>query len=853
MNDSVTKKNNVFFFEDFSVRELNENKVGRKGLSLFHLKEMDVPVPEFFVLSSNVFTDFCSNALEESRSKLLDKGRNPEESDIVDAFEKMEFSRDVQEDVLSAYTRLSGFSDAWVSVRSSVVFPSSENVSFSGIFSTELNVRKFEDLKSAIKKVYASVFTDDVVAYASRMDVDIADIKMAVVVQKMVQAEISGVAFTVDPITQDNTKLGIEAVYGLGDVISTGEVTPDSYLLNKRDLSIAEKHIAPQEWMKVRTMVTNHHGRSNDEKIKISASWSHKQKLLDRDIQEISKIALIIENKSRLSQNIEWVISGGRVWILQNKPLMADMLSNRIHISEVEVTQKTLRDFVISFLDKYKMEARIVNQAVNGAQKMVMKNNGGLGGRLENLINAARLKKETVEETNQIRKDDLLVTGIGASFGVASGKVNVVDSPTSHVYTKEDILLIKRYSTEMESMIITCGGVIMDYGGITSDTAILCRELKIPAVVGAIKASEIIHDGDIVRLDGNTGSVYKEEKFSQQEEVHPVVENYVDGSVNLLQTEEKSKEVIDDEKIEEIPALNVPKDLTLAPSATKVFSMGNLQPSKLIDFVGNSHGIIYVDLDKILLNEGRHLMAYVEDKKFLDYSNRIAEKIVKYVELAEGNEVVVSIGSSTIGEFRELTRGKEFEDQTLSKEIYGATHYVNNLPLLKRVIKIVKRVRNVYKKRNVSIAMHSPISEDMMKEFKKQLSAESLRRTSSFKIYAILDNPSEIILADDILNTKIDGLILNMPRIARQMQGFKVMDDNSKYDLTRNSVFKVVDNVMDVAKTKETRVIAIIEDSKPLLRHCVQTGIYGVSVTPENIIEARKVVSEEEAKLILGH
>ena len=82
---------------------------------------------------------------------------------------------------------------------------------------------------------------------------------------------------------------------------------------------------------------------------------------------------------------------------------------------------------------------------------MVMKNNGGLGGRLENLINAARLKKETVEETNQIRKDDLLVTGIGASFGVVSGKVNVVDSPTSHVYTKEDILLIKRYSTEMES------------------------------------------------------------------------------------------------------------------------------------------------------------------------------------------------------------------------------------------------------------------------------------------------------------------------------------------------------------------------------------------------------------------
>lgn len=64
------------------------------------------------------------------------------------------------------------------------------------------------------------------VAYANRLKIDLAEVKLAVVVQKMVQSEISGVAFTVDPITQDDTKLGIEAVYGLGDVISTGEVTP---------------------------------------------------------------------------------------------------------------------------------------------------------------------------------------------------------------------------------------------------------------------------------------------------------------------------------------------------------------------------------------------------------------------------------------------------------------------------------------------------------------------------------------------------------------------------------------------------------------------------------------------------
>jgi pyruvate, water dikinase len=841
MENSIPRKNNIFFFEDFSAKELNENKVGRKGLSLFTLKEMDVPVPEFFVVGSHVFTDFCMSALEKDKEKLLEKGKNPENEEVQKSLLSEEFSKEVQEDILSAYTRLSGFSDAWVSVRSSVVFPANDNISFSGIFSTELNVRKYEDLKTAIKKVYSSLFTDDVVAYANKMDIDLAEVRLSVVVQKMIQAEISGVVFTVDPITQDETKLGIEAVYGLGDVISTGEITPDSYLLNKRDLNILEKHIAPQEWMKIRTMSPSNSRRSKEEKIKISAGWSHKQKLNDKDIQEISKIALIIENKSRTPQNIEWVISGGRAWILQNKPLLSDLMQYRVKVSEMEMPRKSLRDLVLAFLDKYKTREMLANQAVNDAQKMVMKQNAGLGGKIESLINAAKAKKEGIENAQQMNKDDLLVSGIGASFGIVSGKISIVDQPNGKLYTKQDILLIKRYSTEMESMIIPCGGVIMDYGGITSDTAILCREFKIPAIVGATNASTLLKDGDMVKIDGNTGSVYRD---VLKEEVHPVVETYGDG-IDLMKTQEEEI------KVEE-PTLKVAKDTTLPPSATRVFSMTNLEPSKLIDFVGNAHGLVYVDLDEIMIADGRHLLAYVEDRKFLDYAAKIAQKVIKYVELAEGNEVVLSIGSATIGQFKSLTRGKEFEDQTLSSEIYGATHYVNNLELLKRTIKIVKRIRNIYKKRNVSIALHSPMNEDMMKEFKKQLSGEGLRRTSSFKVYAILDNPSEIILADDILNTKIDGLILNIPRIAKQMQGFKIGDDNAKYDLSRNSVFRVVDNVIDMARNRDTKIISIVEDCKPLLRHCVQAGVYGVSVCAEDIAEARKVVSEEETKLILG-
>jgi pyruvate,water dikinase len=859
MQSANAKKDKVFFFEDYSAKDLNENKIGRKGLSLFELKDMDVPVPEFFVVSSDVFVDLAFNSLEDARKKLLAKGRNPEKEEVESVFLKADLPKEVEEQILSAYTRLSGFTDAWVSVRSSVVFPENPQVSFSGVFSTELNVRKFDELKDAVKRVFASMFCDDVVAYASKMGIDLADVKMSVVVQKMVQSEVSGVVFTVDPITQDNTKLSIEAVYGLGDVISLGEITPDTYLLNKKDLTIAEKHIAPQEWMKVRTAKSSK-SKASVEKIKISSNWSHKQKLSDKDMKEISKIALIVENKSRQIQNIEWVLSGGKFWVLQNKPLYETTIKEDVVPLSSDLTRRNIRDLIVGFVEKYRGENMIVAQAVSDAQRMMKRNSNEAARKLEKLILSA--KKESKEESVGTKQEDFVASGIGASFGVSTGKVTVVDSPTDKKFTKEDILLIKKYSSEMEGMIMASGGVIMDTGGLTSDTAILCREVGVPAVVGTKNASESIKSGDWVKIDGNAGTVYlvEKEKVEPQEKVHPVVKAYSEGNVigtediqkhqeEVQQKEEEKEE--QNEGGEEADTPSPPKDTTLPPSATKVFSMVDAKPKELFDYVGNSHGIVYVDLDKILIEDGRHIMAYVDDKKFVDFSNNICEKIMEYVDLAQGDEVVVSIGSRKVADFRDLTKGTQYEEGSLPGEAYGATHYINNLDTLKRVIKIIRRLRNVYKKRNVSVAIHSPMSGENMREFKKQLSGEKLRRTSSFKIYAILDNPSEVILADEIVSTKIDGLILNMPRITRQMQGFSFDDTKAKYDLTKNSVFKVLDNIIEVVRKDADNIIVIVENSKPLLRYCVQTGVYGVSVFSEDVAEARKVVSEEESKVIL--
>jgi len=398
----------------------------------------------------------------------------------------------------------------------------------------------------------------------------------------------------------------------------------------------------------------------------------------------------------------------------------------------------------------------------------------------------------------------------------------------------------------MEGMILSSGGVLMETGGLTSDTAILCREFKIPAVVGVTSASSLLKNGDVVKLDGNTGSVYKGGKLDEVlgPDVHPVADAYAKGEVVA---EDKEKLELENEDVS-----TPPKDITLPPTATKIFSMAERDSKKLFDYVGDSNGIVYIDMDKIMIEDGRHILQYVDDKKFVDYTKKICEKILGYVNLVKGDEVIITIGSAKVKDFRGLVGGKKFEDDSLSSEVYGAAHYIANPELLRRVARIIRRIRNVYKKRNVSLGIHAPMNEDVMKEIKKLLSGEKLRRISSFNIYVVLDNPSEIILVDEIVNTKVDGVILNTPMIAKQMQGFKIDEKNAKYDLARSSVFKVLDNVVKSVKDKAGKVIVVVENNKPLLKYSVQAGVYGVAVTPEDIREARKVVADEEGRIILG-
>jgi phosphoenolpyruvate synthase/pyruvate phosphate dikinase len=889
----------IYFHENFSAKDVDESLVGRKGLSLFSLKDVDVPVAPFFVISPLLYNDLIYKAFANRISFYLKEKKLPDPLDIKGIIHETEFSPEAQEELLKSYAKLSGFSRAWVAVRSSVVYLPNGNVLFPGVFGTEVNVRGYDDLVAAIKNVYASVFTDSVVNYARQHGVDLKQLRMSVVVQKMVQAEVSGVTYTKDLITQDSSKMSIEAVFGLGDVISRGEITPDRYVFNKEDLSFVEKTISPQDWMSVRSLNTK--GTGGIEKIAISSAWSHRQKLEDKALRDIAKTCLLIEDSFGADQNIEWVWESGKVWIIQHKslyvPSTPQVLSQQfagINIlepilgvlwpgrvtqqffkpeqnvtvarqsvqTEMEVSttsEKHLQPKEVDTDSKEKLEklsekfTKLSQKQVEQTSKAAQKKTDQIIKKREKVVD--NVAKSLLEDNLDVKNLEFLLTGIGVSTGTKVGQVIHVNSQNykNLVISREHIILIDEVFEGLRDVIYRAGGVLMDKGGITSDVAIQCRESAIPAVVGTGEASRLLKNEDFVKIDSGSGGVYvygkqtapkrdKEEKATSQKsndsgEIEYEIIDKEDGYSHKPKSENTKNKPCT------LPSVEIQR------TATKVYLSDDSLKDADEYILKNSDGLVFCDLEKLMIEEDRHPLAFVEEDRSAEYVSTMAKKVSDFSNQFSDGEVIVSLGSHRSVDFLNLVKGKSHEKVDDTR---GVSRYLTNSDLAKLALKIIARVRNVHRCKNISLAFHSPLNGENMKAIKKKVLAAGLRRGSSFKFYAVIENATEIILLEDILAAGIDGLVLNTPTLAKQMQGVSIYDEKAVYSLESNSLFKTLEDVRDKQKAFETQIIGITNDEQLLLKKYIEFGFPGVVVSSERFVEMKKIISEKETEIILS-
>ncbi|MEI6499191.1 MAG: PEP/pyruvate-binding domain-containing protein [bacterium] len=290
---------------------------GGKGASLGEMMSNGFSVPDGFVVLSTVFE---KNILDKNESKInetLSKIDYKDSESILSASEKIQnmimrynFSSDLVEDINNNFQSLDA---EFVAVRSSATAEDGVDTSWAGELESYLNTTE-ENLLQNIKRCWASLYTSRAIYYRYENNLLNKHISVAVIVQSMIPSEVSGIAFTVHPVTKNIDQILVEAGFGLGESIVSGSITPDKYLINKSNLSIEDVHISSQEIETARS-------REGTLIVPISEDKRGLQKLMGREIVKLAEICLKIENHYNFPCDIEWAFSRGKLYIVQSRPI----------------------------------------------------------------------------------------------------------------------------------------------------------------------------------------------------------------------------------------------------------------------------------------------------------------------------------------------------------------------------------------------------------------------------------------------------------------------------------------------------------------------------------------------------
>ncbi len=439
-----------------NIKDLGVNDIpiaGGKAANLGELTSAGFDVPPGFVLTTESYDYFLeSNGLGDllvtvmenldvsSDSKVQEASAN-----IRRAFEVGKIPEDLEEQIVAEYEKLGRGSYPLVAVRSSATAEDLPTASFAGQQDTYLNVSNPQSLLESVKKCWSSLFTPRAIAYRVQKGFDHTTVKLAVVVQRMISSDRSGIMFTIDP-NSELPHIIIEAGYGLGEALVGGKVTPDTYCVDKFHRKILNKRISTQTWMLVR-------GDSGEcIRMEVPAEMSKEQKITDEQIHELAEIGNQIEMHYNKPMDIEWCIEKGDTFVVQARPITTlsngDKKAHNCKMDEPKGELTTQRTILAKGL---------------GASP------GIAGG-------AVKIYNEGMS-LDEVKEGDVMVT--------------------------------QMTTPDMVPAMTRAVAIVTDEGGMTCHAAIVARELGIPCIVGASDATKVLKNGMKVTVHGQMGVVYE--------------------------------------------------------------------------------------------------------------------------------------------------------------------------------------------------------------------------------------------------------------------------------------------------------------------------------------------------------
>lgn len=734
--------------------------VGGKGANLGEMTKAGFPVPDGFIVTSTAYYRFIKENNLSTKIKHLLNTVNFDKSDsltqvsahirkiIIDG----SLSDDLAKAVQRAYQRLGGvFTHARVAVRSSATAEDLPEASFAGQQETFLNVEGDAHLLEKLKQAWASLFTARAIFYRNQNKIDHFRVGMAIPVQKMVQSDTSGIMFTIDPLTNDKTKLVIEAIYGLGEMIVQGAVTPDHYEVAKSDLTILDKTIHIQRVLMKKS------GRDN-KKVKVSSSLGKRQKISDEKIIALAKLGKKLEQHYYFPQDAEWAIEKDKIFIVQTRPVTTTKYKN---------TKLTISD-------------------------------------------------------SQLKKHDLILKGDPASPGIASGHVKIIHKASEiGKVIRGDILVTQQTKPDFVPAMKKAVGIVTEQGGRTSHAAIVSRELGIPAVVGADRATHILRPGSLVTVYGNKGEVYKG---------------------GFIDSEKKREKVLEEKTI--LTATKIYTNLAEPEMAAEV-------AAKQVDGVG------LLRAEFMIAGIGIHPKKVIREGKKQKYIEQLASQIALFAKSFYPRPVVYRTSDFKTNEYHNLAGGKDFEPIEANPMLgyRGAFRYVSDPEVFELELEAIKHVRQKRVLKNLWMMLPFVRTVRELIEVKKIVSANGLYRSDDFKIWMMVEIPSNVILLDKFLYVGIDGVSIGSNDLTMLILGTD--RDNSEvapaFNEQNEAVLWAFEKVIKTAH--KHRVTSSICGQAPslypsLVEKLVEWGITSISVSPDAIEHTRRVVHYAEKRLL---
>ncbi|WP_232687426.1 pyruvate, water dikinase [Halobacterium zhouii] len=752
----------VRWLED--VRADDVEFVGGKGASLGELTDAGLPVPPGFVVTAGTYRSFIEAAgIDDELFEAVDV--DPEDSEALadaearakDLILNTELPDEIRDEIVSAYGNLddaSGSSGgAFVAVRSSATAEDLPDASFAGQQETFLNVTG-DDLVDRVKRCWASLFTQRAIYYREQQGFEHDKVDIAVVVQRMVDAEKSGVMFTSHPSTGAHEAI-IEAAWGLGEAVVSGAVSPDNYVVNRDNSTVQEVTVADKKLMHVKDPDT---GETVEREV--SEERREERVLSDDEIADLVAIGERVEDHYGEPQDVEWAMMGGDIYMLQSRPITT----------------------------------------IDDEQEVAANGNG------------------SDDDDN-----DTLVSGLGASPGIASGAVRIVKKLDQLDKVGEgDIIVTEMTTPDMVPAMKRAAGIVTDEGGMTSHAAIVSRELGCPAVVGAGDASTTLQDDQVITLDGDRGVV-------------------TEGPPDAREERDPIEEARPKTPVKPMTATEVKVNVSIPEAAERAAATG-------------ADGVGLLRMEHMILSTNKTPQRYIDDHGEDAYVEELVKGVQSVAEEFYPRPVRVRTLDAPTDEFRQLEGGNDEPHEHNPMLGYrGIRRSLDTPDVFKHELEAFKRL---YEMGYDNVEVMFPLVNDeddvaAARNLMDEVGLDTEKRTWG----VMIETPAAALCIEDLAAEGIDFASFGTNDLTQYTLAVDRNNGNvsDRFDELHPAVLKLIRETVETCREHdvETSICGQAGSKPEMVDHLVETGISSISANIDAVRDVQHEAKRVEQRLLL--